>query len=48
MRKQRTLEAPEERHERLRREAKEKIDQRAAADRAIDEMIKRSVELYGP
>ena len=48
MRKQRNLETAEERIERLKREAQRKIDEAAAAEAAVDQMIKRSIRLYGP
>ena len=48
MRKQRAVEDPEERTERLKREAQRKRDETAADDRAVDEMIRRNVEQYGP
>jgi hypothetical protein len=48
MRKQRMLETADERGERLKREAREKRDQTAEDDRAVHEMIRRNIELYGP
>jgi hypothetical protein len=48
MRKQRRLETAEERNERLRREAQRKIDEAAAAESAVDRMIRRNIRLYGP
>ena len=48
MKKQRIHESAEERHERVKREAQDKSDEAAADDRAVDEMIRRNIELYGP
>jgi hypothetical protein len=48
MRKQRELETAEKRNERLKRGAQRKIDEAAAADAAVDQMIRRNIKLYGP
>lgn len=48
MRRQRKAESAEERKERQAREARNKLEERAEADAAIDEMIRRNIELYGP
>jgi hypothetical protein len=48
MLRKRTLETPEERNERLNREALRAIDDAASADDALDAMVKRSMRLYGP
>jgi hypothetical protein len=48
MKKQRLVESAEERRARIRREARRKSDEAAADDRAIDEMIRRNIELNGP
>lgn len=44
----RALETADERNARLEREAQERRDQIAADDRAVHEMIRRNLELYGP
>ena len=44
----RSLESAEERTVRLEREAQERRDDIAADDRAVHEMIKRNLDLYGP
>ena len=48
MRKPRSVETPEKREERHDREAQQKRDNSAAEDRAVDEMIRRNIEVYGP
>jgi len=48
MRKPRTVEAPQDRQERRKREAQERVAEIAAEDRAIDAMIKQNIEAYGP
>ena len=48
LRKQRTTESIEERDKRRKRETEEKALEVSAADAAIDAMIKRNIELYGP
>ena len=48
MRKQRTPETLEERQERQKKEAQHKSDEIAVEDRAIDEMIRRNIEVHGP
>jgi len=47
MRKPRKVETAEERSLRLSRDAQAKIDDSAASDKAVDAMIRRSIELYG-
>jgi hypothetical protein len=47
MRKQRRLEAPQERSDRLISEAQAKRSQMEAADAAVDRMIRRNIEQYG-
>lgn len=47
-RKQRKLEPSEERAERLRQESQMKKDAAKANDAAIDRMIRRNIEQYGP
>lgn len=47
MRKQRTVESPEDRQQRLIREAQLKRDEIAADDAAVDRMIRRNLEQYG-
>ena len=48
MRQQRKVETLEERNQRFVREAQIKKDGIAADDAAIDQMIKRNIEQYGP
>jgi len=48
MRKPRRTETAEERGLRLSRDAQAKIDDSAAADKAVDAMIRRNIELHGP
>ena len=48
MRQQRKVETPHERDERLAREAQFKKEQIAADDLAVDRMIRRNIEQYGP
>jgi hypothetical protein len=48
MHKQRSVETPEDRDERRTRDAEMKRDEAAANDVAIDRMIKRNIEQYGP
>jgi len=47
-RKPRKIETAEERSLRLSRDAQSKVDDSAAADKAVEAMIRRSIELYGP
>lgn len=47
MRKQRTVESPADRQQRLIREAQLKRDEIAAGDAAVDRMIRRNIEQYG-
>jgi flagellar biosynthesis chaperone FliJ len=48
MRELQSSETPDERSERLTREAQERRDQIEADDRAVHEMIRRNLELHGP
>ena len=48
MPRQRMLETPEDRQQRRLREARTKSDDAAAEEVAIDRMIKRNIEQYGP
>ena len=48
MRKQRKLETPEERRERLKLEAQRKEHDEAEGEAAVDRMIRQNIELYGP
>ena len=48
MRKQRKSETCEERNQRLKRDAQRKMDETAAADAAVDRMIRRNIRQYGP
>lgn len=48
MKKQRMAESAHERHERIKPGAQHKSDEAAADDRAVDEMIRRNIALYGP
>lgn len=47
MPKQRKLETPQEREQRLTRETQVKREQVAADDAAIDQMIRRNIKQYG-
>ena len=47
MRKQRTVESPADRQQRLIRETQLKRDKIAAGDAAVDRMIRRNIEQYG-
>jgi hypothetical protein len=48
MRKKRTPETEEQRNERFEKETQRRIDDGAAEDEAMDDMIKRSLEQHGP
>ncbi len=48
VRKQRALESPEERKQRLLKEAQAKKDEAAADEAAVDRMIRQNIERYGP
>jgi hypothetical protein len=48
MRKQRKPETAEERDERFKRDSRRKTDAAAAADAAVDQMIRQNIRLYGP
>ena len=48
MQRHRTLENPEDRNLRLVREAQTKRDEAAANEAAIDRMIRRNLEQFGP
>jgi hypothetical protein len=48
MRKMRKPETAAERDERLKRDARRKMDEAAAADAAVDQMIRRNIRLHGP
>lgn len=48
MRQRRNLETPEDRSQRLRLQAQMKRDAAAANDVAVDRMIRRNIEQYGP
>ena len=48
MRKKRTLETGEQRARRLDQQAGKRTDDAAEADKAIDAMVRRSIELNGP
>lgn len=48
MRKRRMMETPEDRNERFIREAQAKRDEVAADEAAVDRMIRRNIEQYGP
>ena len=48
MRKQRKVENEEERREQLKQEAERALDGGLAAEAALDERIRRNIELYGP
>ena len=43
----RTVEAPEARQERRDLDAREKVKRDAAAEAAVDAMVKRSIQLHG-
>ena len=48
MRKKRTPETEVRQNERFEKEAQKRFDNSAAADKAIDAMVKRSIKLHGP
>lgn len=48
VRKQRALETPEEREQRLLKDAQAKKDEAAADEAAVDRMIRQNIERYGP
>ncbi|HEX3421796.1 MAG TPA: hypothetical protein VHS33_00130 [Sphingomicrobium sp.] len=48
MQRNRRLESPDERSQRLDREAQNKRDESVANEAAIDRMIRRNIEQYGP
>ena len=48
MRVQRKVETPAERDERMTRQAQMKRDEAAAEEAAVDRMIRRNIEQYGP
>ena len=48
MRKQRTVETPENRNQRLVREAQMNSNETAADEVAVDQMIRRNIERFGP
>jgi ribosomal protein S21 len=48
MRKNRSVESPEERHARKDANADQRRQNEAAADSAIDAMVKRSIKIHGP
>jgi len=43
----RTIESDEQRAERLRKNAEERVDDAAATDKAADEMVRTSIRLHG-
>jgi len=48
MRQKRTLETEAQRHERFERQARDRAEYSAVEDKALDAMIRRSIELHGP
>jgi hypothetical protein len=48
MRKKRDPESQEHRHERLERDARERIEQASAEANALDAAVRQSIKLYGP
>ena len=48
MERLRKAESPDQRHQRLQRDAKIKRDQAAANEAAVDRMIRRNIEEFGP
>lgn len=48
MRKRRDVETPEDRSQRRRLLARMKKDEAAAQEAAVDQMIRRNIEQYGP
>lgn len=48
MRKKRNPETDEQRNKRLEKEAQRRADNAAAEDKAIDAMVKRSIDSQGP
>ena len=47
MRKKRELETNEHRRERLKQQARERIERAVADDKTLDAAVRRSIELYG-
>jgi hypothetical protein len=47
MRMKRKVESDERRGERLQKNAKERLEDAAAADKAADDMVRRSIRLHG-
>jgi hypothetical protein len=48
MRQKRSLETEEQRDHRLERQAQGRVEDAIAEDKALDAMIRRSIELHGP
>ena len=48
MRTKRNPETEEQQNERLEKEAQRRRDKAAAEDKAIDDMVKRSIKRWGP
>ena len=48
VRQKRSLETEQQRHDRFAQQARERAADAAAEDKALDAMIKRSIELHGP
>jgi hypothetical protein len=48
MRRKRTLETEAQRRERFAKDAQRRIDDAAAAEQAMDAMVKESIKLHGP
>lgn len=48
MRQKRSLETEEQRNQRFERQAHSRIEAGAAEDKALDAMVKRSIEIHGP
>lgn len=47
MPRRQSMESAEQRRERLERKVRHRIDAAAAEERALDEMVKRSISLHG-
>ncbi len=48
MRQKRSLETEQQRSDRFEQQVRDRADDRAAEDKALDAMIKRSIEIHGP
>ncbi len=48
MRKKRDPESEEHRHDRLERQARERIEEASAEGKALDAAVRQSIKLHGP